>query len=253
MKIRAAGPLLLFLFLLFPAIAAGAAGLYLELPSAAVAQGSLVSGILKVDQASLAAVDPQKLRGQTLGDVVYVHQVGPLVRRVGGRVYEAEAKVIFVKVPAAASVPVPGGTLSWGTLEVRPTDAPQELLFGTFTVPARRKLLLWVAILAGLVVLGIISRRVWKKLELRRRERLRRRRLKEALLSAADFAAVVELWRAKHAYLGEFPHIADPLRELEAVLFKYQFKPTQTDAERAEVLAAYRTFTAAVAGGFDGI
>ncbi len=240
---------LLILVLALPA----RSDIFLELPQDQVKQGSLVSGKFKFDLTSVSSDDVPKLRGQTLGDVLYVHQIGPLIGRSGGSVYEAEAKLIFVKVPSGTSVPAAGGKLTWGNLTVIPTEAPKELLFGHFTVPARRQLMLWVGIATILILGSLLSLKVWRKFRARREEKQRRQQLKKTLLSAKDFDSVVELWRTKRSYLSEFPHIADPLRELEVVLFRYQFKPSQTEAERTEVLHAYQRFTEAVAGGFDGI
>ncbi len=227
--------------------------IFLELPQAQVKQGSLVTGKLKFDLSSLAPDEVPKLRGQTLGGVLYVHQIGPLIGRSGGSVYEAEAKLVFVKVPPETSVPAAGGILRWGTLTVIPSDAPREFIYSEFSIPVRRNFLPWLGIvpLAALVsFLFLVGRRRYRR---RRAEKLRRRQLKEKLLSAADFDGVVELWRSKRSYLEEFPHITDPFRELEVVLFKHQFRPSQTDAERSEVFRAYQQFTEAVKGGFDGV
>ncbi len=227
--------------------------IFLELSQDQVKQGSLISGKLKFDLTSLSSEEVPKLRGQTLGDVLYVHQIGPLVGRGGSSVYEADAKLIFLKVPSGTAVPAAGGNLRWGTLTVIPTEAPKELLFGNFSVPARRKLLLWGGIAALLILGGLLFLKVWRVFQPRRKEKIRRQGLKQTLLSANDFDKVVELWRSKHTYLSEFPHITDPFLELESVLFKYQFKPSQSDAERSEVLQAYRRFTEAVTGGFNGV
>ncbi len=77
--------------------------------------------------------------------------------------------------------------------------------------------------------------------------------MKDRVMSAREYHDVVTLWQQKALLLKEFSHLSKPITDLEIVLFKYQFKQSQNETEKAEVMKAYREFINKVQGGFNGI
>lgn len=234
-----------------------AARMEIIFPADKVKQGSLQKSLVKLDETSAQAIEIQKLRGQTLGETLYIHSVSPLLRKDGGSVFEADATVIFVKVPEQNKItyktPQTDIEVTWNQVEVVPTEAPQELLFGTFTVPSKTKLMTWFLILITAIVLivaGFKGRRHWLN---KKAVKTRKLETKAEILSAREFSDVVGIWKKKHILFREFPHIEEPFKDLEKVLYKHQFKPFQTETEKIEVMNAYREFTNRIEGGFNGI
>jgi hypothetical protein len=220
-------------------------------------QGSLQKSIWKVDQATAQKLELQKLKGQTVGGVLYIYSVSPLMRKNGSSDFEADAKVIFVKVPETNflghKTTTGEAVLTWNNVEVIPVEAPKELLFGTFEVPSRMKILTWASILVGLIFLGLIGFKVLKKLKQKKLLKQQKLSLKNDIQSVNEYQEVVRIWQSKHKLLREFPHLETPFKDLETTLFKYQFKPRQTDFEKNEVMTAWKKFIDETRGGFDGI
>ncbi len=215
----------------------------------------MIDAVIRLDAASVQKVELQKLKGISLADTVYLYQVSPLIR--SGDSFEAEAKIIFLKVPE--SKPVIHKTesheisINWSDVEVQPTEAPEKFLFGQFEVPGPLRVIeILIGLLAlGLIVFGILK--FQKKNKTKKLLRLKRAELKEKTISAQSYTDVVQLWQKKALLIKEFPHLVDPIKELEKVLFKYQFKQNQSETEKAEVMKAYREFINQIQGGFNGI
>jgi hypothetical protein len=227
----------------------------LELSSAVIQQGSLIDAVIRLDGATVQQVELQKLKGLSLADTIYIYQVSPLIR--SGESFEAEAKIIFLKVPETKPVVHKTETneisITWSDVEVKPTEAPEKFLFGQFEIPGPRRV---VQILLGLLTLGLVIFGVVKfnqKNKAKKTLRQKRVELKDKAMSAQSYLEVVHLWQQKDLLIKEFSHLIDPIKELEKVLFKYQFKQNQTDSEKAEVMKAYREFINQIQGGFNGI
>lgn len=226
-----------------------------ELSSAVIQQGSLIDAVIRLDAASVQQVELQKLKGVSLADTVYLYQVSPLIR--SGDSFEADAKIIFLKVPETKPVIHKTETneisITWSDVEVQPTEAPEKFLFGQFEIPGPRR---FVEILLGVLALGLIAFgviRFNKKNKAKKVVRQKRAELKDKTMSAQSYTDVVDLWQQKSLLIKEFPHLGEPIKELEKVLFKYQFKQNQNETEKAEVMKAYRVFINQVQGGFNGI
>lgn len=245
---------ILVIFLIFSSTVF-AAQMRLEFNTPVVKQGSLTDAVIRLDGESVQQVELQKLKGVSLANTVYLYQVSPLIR--SGDTFEAEAKIIFLKVPESKPVMHKFGdkdvTVTWSDVEVQATEAPAQFLFGQFEIPGRRKLLQWfIALISlGLIIVGIYKfrQRSRNKNEVRKRKA----ELKDKILSAREYDDVVKLWQQKPVLIKDFPHLGEPFKELEIVLFKYQFKPSQNEAEKTEVMKAYRDFLNKVQGGFNGI
>lgn len=232
-----------------------AAQMQLDLSSAVVKQGSLIDVIIRLDGNSVQQVELQKLKGVSLADTIYLYQASSLVR--SGDKFEADGKIIFLKVPESKPIIHKIGTseisINWSDVEVQPTEAPAKFIFGQFEIPARRRI---IEILAALFALSLIGFGIYKyneKSKQRKALRLKKAALKDKVISAREYNDVVALWQDKAVLLKEFPHLQEPLKELEEVLFKYQFKQSQNEVEKAEVMTTYRVFMNKIAGGFNGI
>jgi hypothetical protein len=243
------------LLFIFSSSAFAGAKMQIDLSSAVVKQGSLVDAVVRLDGASVQQIELQKLKGVSLADTIYLHQVAPLIR--SGEVFEADAKIIFLKVPEGKPLTHKIGendiSITWSDVEVQPTEAPAQLLFGQFEIPGRKRIL---EILAGFLILGLVAFGVYRLNQIRKKKSalLRiRADLRDKIMSAREYQDVVTLWQQKSDLLKEFPHLSDPFKELEKVLFKYQFKQSQSETEKAEVMKAYRDFMTKVQGGFNGI
>ena len=243
------------LLLIFCTQVYAAAQMQLDLSSSVVKQGSLIDAVVRLDSNSVQQIELQKLKGVSLADTIYIYQVSPLLR--SGESFEADAKIIFLKVPESKPVIHKIGekdiSVSWSDVEVQPTEAPEKFLFGQFEVPGRKRIL---EILAALIAFGLIVLVIYKlsqKSKKKKALRQLRAELKDKVMSAREYPDVVNLWQQKALLQKEFPHLADPFKELEKVLFKYQFKQSQNEIEKAEVMKSYRDFMTSVQGGFNGI
>lgn len=232
-----------------------AAHMQLDLSSAVVKQGNLIDVVIRLDGSSVQQVELQKLKGVSLADTIYLYQVSPLLR--SGDKFEADAKVIFLKVPESKPIMHKIGqndiSITWSDVEVQPTEAPAKFIFGQFDIPTRQKVFKITLALLALALIGFGIYKFREKNQLRKAIRQRRASLKEKVISASDYSEVVSLWQEKALLLKEFPHLIEPFKDLEQVLFKYQFKQSQNELEKAEVMKTYREFINRVSGGFNGI
>ncbi len=229
--------------------------MHINFSSPTVKQGKVEEATLYLDETTAQKLLAQKVSGQTIENTIYLLEVGPLTKTDNN--FEANAKVIFLKVPERKVVQyegIQGGfPVTWSEVEIIPTEATQELIFERFSIPSRKNILLWLGILiaAGcLLFLGIRFRKVQRaKAQLRKR----RLSLRDELLSGTAYSEIVEIWKKRETFMAEFPEIHDHFKKFEHVLFKYQFKPSQTEAEKIEIMQAYREFINNVRGGLNGI
>ncbi|HXH74000.1 MAG TPA: hypothetical protein VNJ08_03495 [Bacteriovoracaceae bacterium] len=213
-------------------------------------QGELAQTSLRVE--SSEGIDLRQFKGQTFGKTVYFYDVEPTGTG------QAEAKVIFVKVPEAPEIQDALGTeqvvLHWGSISVKSTEGAKTLLFGTFEVPEKSEWIIWVVI--GLLLtlsLGLGGWVIYKKRKQKLLEKQRILTLKDEVLGCRNYEDIVALWKRKHLLIRQFSHIGEPFLKMEETLNRHQFKPKQSEAEKIEVVEAYRKFTRSVEGGFSGI
>ena len=233
------------------------AEIILSFPSDRIKQGSLVETTLKVDLETAQKFPIQKLKGETVGDVLHFHHISPLIRKNEDGAFYADATVIFAKVPEKNSVVYNSNsgqvTLAWPQIEIINTEADQKLIFADFTIPGKKNV--WLLILGSLIVivLFILAWILGSRWKIKQQLKRKKLDLKQKLISAGSYEEVVSLWQKKSEFLKEFGYLEEPFRDLEKTLFKYQFKPKQTDIEKEEVMKAYRAFTQKTEGGINGI
>lgn len=247
------------LFLLFIIIQPALAAVSIQLD---FFDSQLKQGQLEVAQVTMTAeaaqnISLQKLKGANFAETLYFYELGPLIKKDGGDYFVADAKVIFLKIPESPKLIQKLGNeeiiLAWPQIEILPTEGGKELIFGQFEIPSRKKILLWVLISLGLLtgLYALIKYR--KQIALKKAAREKRINLKDKLFNATDYSQIVEIWLSRDEFLTAFPEIRDYFKKFEITLFKYQFKPHQTETEKAEVVTAYREFLTNIQGGLSGI
>jgi hypothetical protein len=246
---------LLILFCSFEAFAV--AKVNLKFLDAKVKQGSLVDAVIGLNSETTQKIQYNQLKGQTLGGSFYIYHAKPLMTKGGWDSLESEAKVIVVKIPENKpllhKLQDKEFEVSWDSVEFIPTETPKEMIFGQFEIPSRSQIIKWFLIILGIAAVVGLGYFIFNKLQGKKNLRKKRAGIKSEVTSATDYSHVVSLWQKKAYYLSEFPHLEEPFKKLELVLFKYQFKQSQSEAEKTEVMNAYREFVNDSQGGFSGI
>lgn len=245
-------PILLFLLSLNSAFARVSLELVTE--NSSVKQGEIISGKLLVTEASGTAA-LAGLKGQNLAKTLYVMNLSPFMGKNGQ--LESEVKVIFSAVPKSNSVSeVLNGeetVISWKNINVEATEASQSFLFEDFSIPETLKLMKWFILLITLVILIVGG--LWIKGLFNRKQSFKtnQRNLKAEILSCKDYDDVVIMWRQKKKYVDAFPATEEHFKNLEKVLFKYQFKQSRSEHEVALVVSAYQEFKSNVMRDLNGV
>lgn len=207
-----------------------------------VKQGELVQANIQIKGYSGSL----KLNGATVADTIYFYKTSPIIRNSNNESMEAEAKVIFLKVPEKNEV---SGLIhnqevkvTWNDLNIQPVEAPDSFLFGEFEIPKHLNNML-VAIGAFLIFgLFIFIRRFLKKRKLQKEKSLEIKKLKSQLIEASDYSDIIQVWQRKHVYIQVFPKLEQDFLTLEQTLFKYVFKPNVSDVEKQIVTSSYLEF-----------
>ncbi len=246
---------LLFLFMLsFHSLAASQ--LEIVFSSTDVNQGSMIRAKLIIPP-DLGNLQFQKLKAETFGETIYFQQVSPLLRKENSSVFESEIQVIFTSVPKTPEVQGKIGDevtkIFWENLRIHPVETPSEMIWADFTAPdviVRNLKWLWVLFVIPIAWFAsfFVRKRARKKKILERKKKLA-----AEIQGAKNYEEIVSFWKKKHDYIKEFPHLAQHLDDFESVLFKCQFKPTQTESEKNDVLKAYRKLMESSEGGFRGV
>lgn len=231
--------------------------IYISFENKEIKQGSIENAVVEINIQAAQNPGLKQIKNLNLAETFYIYNAKPFFRKEGEGTLKAEAKVVLLKVPESKpishSLNNSAITISWNEVRFIPTKEEKSLIFGTFEIPARLKFVQW---LIALVILGLIGVGIfvfYKKQNKSREKKRLKAELKDYVISGRDYTDVVQIWQKKQQILKEFPKLDDAFKNLEAVLFKYQFKPHQADSEKEEVMRAYRTFINTAQGGFDGI
>lgn len=235
----------------------GAPRLLIHFPDPNVTQGSIVKVQLSMDADSFQQIDIQKMKGQTLAETVYLYNVSSFIRRSGESWFDAEALIVFVKIPENKNLLHKSAQseilLNLSDVSVKPTEAPQSFIFGDFTAPEKKKYLLWLVSFVLLLLLGVFGFTINKKIKLKKERKKIRSSLKSELLSVNSYEDAVKVWQKKQDFLKEFPSVEKSFLDFQGVLFKYVFKQKQTDLEKQEVLNSYKAVSQSVQELKDGV
>lgn len=251
---------LLILFItLFISFSALAATLKLEIrfKEGKVKQGTIVPATLVFDGESSQKLPLNKLVGETLGKSFYVYSAKPLITKDNWNAFESEAQVIVATIPESSPVVFKSGDFDvmvmWNEVEFIPTDAPNQMIYGEFDIPARAKIIRWGLILLALAAAVLIGMKLQKRFTAKTALKKKRALIKDEIMSVREYSEVVKVWQRKNDILKEFPSLEQNFRNLESVLFKYQFKPTQTEVEKLQVMDAWKEFLAVSQGSLNGV
>lgn len=247
----------LLLILLIPFSAVATVNVELFFDSQEVKQGSIENAKALLTSDSIQKVNFQKIKGQTLGETIYFYSLSPFVRKEGEKNYISDVKIIFVKVPTKNRLEhkVDGQdiVISLPQIKVTPVDIPEKLIFEQFDIPESFKYFKWIIVFFILVILCVLTLKYRQRTKNKHRELLKKKAIKESVLAATSYKDVVNVWQRKSEVISIFPSWESEFKELEKTLFKFQFKPSQSEIEKSEVMKAYDVFLNNVKGGFDGI
>ncbi len=229
--------------------------MHINFSNPSIKQGKVEEATIYLDESTAQKLLASKIAGQSLESTIYLMEVGPLTKTENN--FEASAKVIFLKIPESKALLYKGShgefPVTWSPVEIVPTEATQELIFETFSIPAKKDLVLWFGLLLIAALLIFIILKFRKAQLIKTQIKKRRASLRDDLLKGSNYVEVVEIWKKREEYLNEFPAIHDHFKKFEQVLYKYQFKPSQSEAEKIEVMQAYREFVNNVSGGLNGV
>lgn len=244
--------LFILLFLLSSSVLA-TVGMHIDLANSTIKQGKVEQATLRLDEGAAQQILAKKITGLNLENTIYLLEVGPLSKKNDG--YEANAKVIFLKVPESKVLQYQGSKfpITWSPVEIIPTEASQNLIFEQFTIPTPKNILLWISLIILTLLIFFAVMRFRRIQQAKALQRKRRISLRDELMKGTQYSEVVDIWKKRDLFLAEFPEIQQHFKMFEQVLFKYQFKPFQTETEKIEIMQAYREFINNIRGGLNGI
>lgn len=247
----------IFLLIFISVNAWSADRLQLVFDESEVKQGALIKARLFVPASSIN-VPVQKLKGENIAETIFFQQISPLFRKEGSEAYTSDVVIIFTKVPESNMVTAKVGNqefeLQWNELKVDPVEATGQMLWADFTAPDFfEKSLTWILWIVGVLLIAAGGFFLGRRFSKKAKEQKRRRLLAQEVRSCQNYEDVVNFWKKKRNYLRDFPHLEETFPALENTLFKYSFKPSQTETEKEEVLRAYKKMMEASEGGFRGI
>lgn len=251
--------IILFLITLFISFSslAGVVKFEIKFKDAKVKQGTIAPATLVFDAESSQKLPLNKLVGETLGKSFYIYSAKPFITKNNWNALESEAEVIVAAIPESSPVVFKSGDVDgmilWNDVEFVPTEASGQMIYGNFEIPSRAKIIRWSLILIALAAAALIGLKVKNKLAKKNAIKKRRAVIKEEIMSVREYAEVVKVWQKKSEILKEFPALENNFKNLESVLFKYQFKSSQSETEKLQVMNAWRDFVGQSQGGFNGV
>jgi len=249
--------LFFFLIIIFTNSATASVSLEFTMQSSEVKQGSIEKSIVVLDQVAVQKIGLQKLKGQTLGEVIYIHSVGPLLKKDGSNLYESEIQLVFIKNPSnnvlLHKFENQELKIKLNDINFISTEGAEKLIYQDFFIPDRKSIIKWaLSFISAIVVIGIAFF-VYRKQKTKKLIRQEKMQVKNKLFQAMNYDEIIAIWISRTEILNTFPHIVRPFKKFESVLYQYQFKPIQTDEEKEIVESNYREFLKEISGGFDGV
>lgn len=249
--------ILITILITFTLSVLGAPIVQMDFEAPILKQGKIERATLTLSKDAAQSIELQQIKGISIEETLYLYQIGPLVMTEGSNELSAEAQVIFLKVPETHSVKYKTGgsdiVFQWNNVEVRPTEASSQLIFSQFDIPSRPQILIWFLGTLLILIMWLAWFKYSKQIKYKKGLRQRKLKLRNELFEATDYQQIVRIWMNRDDYLKTFPEIVDHFKSFEKTLFKYQFKPVQTDSEKSEVCSAYQSFITNIRGGLSGI
>lgn len=242
------------LFVLLSTYVHAAVQVDLYLDKNEVKQGSIETARIVMNVDGAQRVPWQKLKGETLGESLYLYDVSPIVRKQGE--FEAEAKIIFSAVPQANilkhKVADQEILIDLKDTKVIPVDSKQ-FVYDQFDIPFRTKIvnvLPWVALI---LLIGVGTLYGVRRFQQQSKSKRRRKALRDEIISAQNYDEVIALWYRRDVFQKEFPEIQDSFKEFERGIYQVIFRPTLSDAEKKDVFNSYQSFVGKVSEVLNGI
>lgn len=222
-----------------------------------VFQGEIVSAKAKIDFGSGAITAPGFLKGQSIADMIFIHELSIPIKQEGESIFLADAQVIFLDIPKASRINGKVNnmdvTINLGEIKINPIEVPENFIMSQFNIPQRTKIMVWLLAGFGLFLVLFSGRSFYIKSKRLAAAKLGKQKFKKLINEASSYEDVVLVWNKKLEILAEFPILAEEFKELEAVLFQIQFKPSQSEAEKHQACEAYKKFKAIVGGRLNGV
>lgn len=220
-------------------------------------QGSIQQAEIILDETFVQKIEVQKLTSKILGETLYLHEVGPILKTGDSPSFKAKAQVVFVKIPQSDSVSYKLGSeeivFSWSAVDIIPLEASEGFVFEDFEISKRFKKYYWFFLLLVGVPLAYIFFRFNKKLELKKKVKQEKEAVLKRLLATNQYEEIVKLWVNKNEIYKTYPELNEFFKDVEKVLFLYQFKPTQSQNEKDHVVKVYQEMITKFQGSLRGV
>lgn len=222
-----------------------------------IKQGSLISVRFVTTEEIAKKINSAPIKGQTISDTLYIQSIDPLVKNEADEKFSAKALIVVVKPNLSRQMKINLAgeeiNLNANTLVVIPTDSSEGFVFGDFEIPIKKKYLITILFGLAFFLLCYFTYFFWRSYRLKKIRKDKLVAMKNHILNIESYDEIVSLWQNKQDYLATFPHLESSFKDFEKVLFKYLFKPGQTEEEKLEIRKAYKKFTSDISGGFYGI
>lgn len=245
------------LFLIMSISSFATSKMHISFQSSQIKQGSIVDARIIFDAGVVQRVDLSKIRNTTLSEYFYVYEADLPLRKMGEDSIGSDAKIIVLKIPNSQpvnhTIENEKIEITWNNIEFLPTEAGKGFVFGDFNIPEKRNFVVVAIICLLLIIVSLSGWKIFNKIKIKKIEKERIKLLKKNIESAATYEDIVTVWKKKAELISEFPHLEEHFKNLEVILFKYQFKFSQTESEKNIVIEAYKDFIEKIKGGFNGI
>lgn len=229
----------------------------IHFPEKKIKQGRIEKVEIIFNETNETINNLQKLKSRKIGESLYLQSTGPIIKKDGSAEYVSEAKIIVISKPKSNEAKIDfegkGVVFKWNDIDLELVEIPNKFINFDFTVPGKSKLWIWIISALSLGVAAFAAIKIKNKTSAKQLEKRRKQELNNLLLNVSTFEDVVNVWKNKSVILRTYPVLEDPFKDLEEILFKYQFKKNQTDKEREITLSAYNDFVSKIRGVIDGI
>lgn len=235
--------------------ALGSEEITIQFPQKKVKQGKIEKVELRFGENFDLANKLQKLKSHRIGDAFYIQSIGPAIKKEGE--FSAESKLIAIAAPkvshAAMTIDGKEVVFKWEQIEVELIEVPKTFISADLFIPKKMN---YGYLALILLLLGVFIRATFflkKRSAIKKAEKRRKQEISDLLFNVSSYEEVVNVWQKKNLILSVYPFLEDPFKELEEVLFKYQFKRNQSEREMESALNAYREFTSKARGVIHGV
>lgn len=221
-----------------------------------IKQGNIESVTLSMGVEAAQKIDWPKLKGQTLGETIYLYDAEPIIHKQDSGKFESKIKIIFTTVPKEGVVVFKAQnqevSMILKNLNVIPATS-DKFIYNQFELPFKLNVFLaTVSILASFVILGLVWIGV-RRYKTSQSQKQIKHKVRLELTSASTYDEVIKIWYRRDLYLKRFPEISESFRSFEQKIFPFIFRPNISEIEKTKVLENYREFVSIISEVLDGI